>query len=416
MYVTREGWTLNPATGIDEKEQWKPIKRKKRDKLYMKHEKCLEWLAQRGVFVEFYHSGRRLLPEEETLCQDLLATVVDVPEDRGFDDHHYHDTLMLLREANEVDIQKLIGVFVVPSLRHAMREHGVELRSMSESTRELWDCAVNLHIRSIPESHPRLGPRSFQLPLPQPDHTVGFRWYAFTEEQCRKLWPAISGDPSANIFKARTTVFFPFLTAEVRSRAMHADFRTAELQNTHSMAIAMRGVVKLFSCVNREQELHGRVLGFSLCYDNEGVSIAAHWPYINGAEITYNCRTIKTCKFNEDRWTAYRFVMGVYSNWAPDHLERLRSAIDAVPEANFFESPLLWPSEAPSRGPDSPEEELPFQGLSDSPPQTPLQPSRLLSGCLEWRPMAVLSSSQSEVSEAEQAGNDVDEDDGALFC
>jgi predicted nucleic acid-binding protein len=49
-------------------------------------------------------------------------------------------------------------------------------------------------------------------------------------------------------------MYFPFLTCEVKCGAAALD--VVDRQNTHSMTLAVRGVVGLFKLVKREKELH----------------------------------------------------------------------------------------------------------------------------------------------------------------
>lgn len=57
-------------------------------------------------------------------------------------------------------------------------------------------------------------------------------------------------------------MYFPFLTAGVKCRKAALDI--ADRQNAHSMTLSVRGVVRLFRLVKREEELHRRILEFSV--------------------------------------------------------------------------------------------------------------------------------------------------------
>jgi hypothetical protein len=78
---------------------------------------------------------------------------------------------------------------------------------------------------------------------------------------------------------------FPFLTCEVKCGTAGLD--TADRQNAHSMTIAMKGVVELFRGVKREQELHRKILGFSISHDHESVRIWRHYLVIDVNTITF---------------------------------------------------------------------------------------------------------------------------------
>lgn len=113
----------------------------------------------------------------------------------------------------------------------------------------------------------------------------------------------------------------------------------ADRQNAHFIALSVRGVVNLFRFVNREAELHRHVLAFSVSHDHRDVRIYGHYPVINGERTTYYRHSIRQFNFTElngkERWTSYKFVMGVYSDWASSHFKRLCSAIDELQAVDF---------------------------------------------------------------------------------
>ncbi|KAL2832092.1 hypothetical protein BDW59DRAFT_139689 [Aspergillus cavernicola] len=190
----------------------------------------------------------------------------------------------------------------------------------------------------------------YRLPVPQPDHAVGFSGFAFTEDQQRKLSPFFA--PDSTFFKATSNMFFPFLTAEVKRRNL--SLQGAERQNAHSMAVAMRGVVELFKLTNRQRELHCKTLGFSISYNHREVNINAHYPVIKEKRDKRDEKVIytysKLCAFDmrsqRDEWVAHRFVMAVYNNWVPYHFKLLCSAIDGLSGANLSVSHVSWPPQA----------------------------------------------------------------------
>jgi hypothetical protein len=51
-------------------------------------------------------------------------------------------------------------------------------------------------------------------------------------------------------------MYFPFLTCEMKCGAVALDI--ADRQNAYSMTLAVRGIVKLFRAVKREEDVNGR--------------------------------------------------------------------------------------------------------------------------------------------------------------
>jgi hypothetical protein len=98
------------------------------------------------------------------------------------------------------------------------------------------------------------------------------------------------------------------------------------------MTLAVRGIVKLFRAVKREDEVNRKILAFSVSYDDQSVRIYSHYPVIIGKDIKYYRHPIRDFSFTEldgkDKWTAYRFTRNVYDTWIPVHFMNICSAID----------------------------------------------------------------------------------------
>ena len=73
-------------------------------------------------------------------------------------------------------------------------------------------------------------------------------------------------------------MYFPFLVCEAKCGL--GDLDVADKQNAHSMTMAVRGIVELFKLVNREDELHRRILAFSISHDATMVRIHGHYALI----------------------------------------------------------------------------------------------------------------------------------------
>ncbi|KAH0557117.1 hypothetical protein GP486_005093 [Trichoglossum hirsutum] len=105
--------------------------------------------------------------------------------------------------------------------------------------------------------------------------------------------------------------------------------------------MAVRGVVELFRLVKREQELHRKILAFSISHDHRTVRIYGHYPIIKGDETTFHRHPIHTFDFTaldgREKWTAYKFAKNVYDMWMPTHLKRIYSVIDELPPDIDFE-------------------------------------------------------------------------------
>ena len=180
-------------------------------------------------------------------------------------------------------------------------------------------------------------------PRPQPDYSVGFSAFAFTDEQRDKLKPLIGDWRHTSLFVATWRMYFPFLTCEVECGAAALDI--ADRQNPHSMTLAVRATVELFRPVKRDKELHRQILAFSISHDHRTVRIYGHNPIIDGTKTTIWRHPIHAFDFtaldDKEKWTAYRFTKNVYDIWMPTHFKRIRSVIDKLPFDFNFEVPQL---------------------------------------------------------------------------
>ncbi|CAG9951671.1 unnamed protein product [Clonostachys rosea f. rosea IK726] len=232
----------------------------------------------------------------------FLSSDQIISDNTLFHNNVFKQTCQRVEDRNEARVIRDITPLIVPSAEIFLYIYGDQsLNILVESTEEGWN-----------NSMPLTGTR------PQPDFSIGFRRESFTEDQLLRLssfiGDFIAGDVS--YFMATYSMYFPFLTCEVKCGATGLD--VADRQNAHSMTLAVRAVVELFRAVKREKEVHQQILGFSVSHDHRSVRIYGHYPVID--EKTANTR-----------WTAYRFTKSTYKVWMPNHFKRICSAIDQLP-------------------------------------------------------------------------------------
>ncbi|ODH43973.1 hypothetical protein ACO22_00945 [Paracoccidioides brasiliensis] len=211
------------------------------------------------------------------------------------------------------------------------------------SVDEGWESSISLDesqqlprtLQSLQAPQPSRSPQ-FRLPRPQPDYAMGFTRQAF--------W--------GHFFMSTAFMNFPFMTAEVKCGK--AALYIADRQNAHSMTLSVRGVVKLFRLVKREKELHQQILAFSISHDHRMARTYGHYPVTDRKKTTYYRLSIhefsSAAPDGREKWTPYKFVMGVYNDWVPFHFRCLCSAIDELPEVNFEVSQQSEPSFSESTG------------------------------------------------------------------
>jgi hypothetical protein len=278
--------------------------------------------AQGNSYMSGYKHG--VCDTSERLCQMLLETKQPTPTDTIFRDDVFEATCNKLHGKNEARIIKDLTPLIVPSAEPLATLGANHLDIVIESVNEGWNNCV-----SVTKSRP------------QPDYAVGFGRSAFSDDQLSKLQPFL-GDPSdLSHFMATYYMHFPFLTCEVKCGTAGLDI--ADRQNAHSMTVAMKAVVELFRKVKREQELHRKILGFSISHDHESVRIWGHYPVIDGDKTTFWRYPIRKFDFTErkglEKWTTYTFTKNVYDKWVTTHFEMICSAVDDLPPEQDFALP-----------------------------------------------------------------------------
>lgn len=251
----------------------------------------------------------------KVLYQNLLNSKHTTPQDTLFRDDVFHTACRNLRDKNEARIILDLTRLLAPSPESLAAFGAKHLEILVESVNEGWN-------NSVPVTNPR----------PQPDFSVGFRRSMFSEEQLSKLQPLLGAVTSLSYFRATSYMYFPFLTCEVKCGAAGLDI--ADRQNSHSMTIAVRGIVELFKLTKRENELHGELLTFSISHDHRTVRLYGHYPIIDGSKTRIYRHPIHTYDITalngRERWTTYKFTVAVYDH-ALTLLKSISSVIDELP-------------------------------------------------------------------------------------
>ncbi|KKZ60125.1 hypothetical protein EMCG_05150 [[Emmonsia] crescens] len=291
------------------------------------------YLETKGCFMYDHDDG--IDSDSKSTCRQILSANPKVPKGTVFEQCAFESTCRRLQKKNEAGIIRIIGELIVPSAESAIDLSHVTFPHLVVSVNEGWDSSISLdEDQQLP---PHLSQsRQFRLSRPQPDYAVGFPRQCFSENQLEKLALFIGEIGDMSFFMSTAYMYFPFMTVEVKCGKAALDI--ADRQNVHSMTLSVRGVVKLFRVVKREKELNRQILSFSISHDHRMVRIYGHYPVIDGNKTTYYRHSIHEFSFTaldgKEKWTSYKFVMGVYDNWAPSHFKRLCSAINGLPEIN----------------------------------------------------------------------------------
>ena len=275
-----------------------------------------------GIYMGQPEPHLRAAQTDKALCQELLKEEQPVPKDSLFNDDLFESTCEDIANRNEARVIQDIGRLIVPAPEELFRRGAKHLKHLIETVNESW-------IKSIPLVK---GPR------PQPDFAVGLKASAFTPDQRKKLQPSIGDWQTSSRLIATDEMYFPFLTAEVKCG--NEALNIADRQNAHSAAVAANAVVELYRLVSRQDELHQRILIFSISHDNRAVRIYGHYVLIDGKVTSFYRHLIQSFDIvnqdGKDKWTAYKFVRNVYDKFYPVHHERICSAVNQLPNPEDF--------------------------------------------------------------------------------
>jgi hypothetical protein len=271
-------------------------------------------LAAVGIYMG---GGPGITDACRTLCKSLLEANQPLPPDSLFRDDRFEKTCERLRNENEAKVIRDISSLLVPSVEVLCAYGEEHLETMVDHVNQKWYGCVPI----------------VAGPAPQPDYSAGCKETIFTKGQLRKLEPFIKGWKGTP-FLATAWMYFPYLTVEVKCG--NEGLNIADRQNAHSASVAVKQVVDLYRKVSRQHELNRKILSFFISQDQEAVRIYGHYPVIDGDQTSLYHHTIKkfdiTSETGKDKWTTYIFTRNLYDIYGPMHFERLRSAVDQLPD------------------------------------------------------------------------------------
>jgi hypothetical protein len=286
----------------------------------------------------------------ENLCQTLLENEHPIPKQSLFDNDHFEATMNLIQDRNEAMINEIISELMFPNVQ-VMAIHDAKYEPFIQSVDEGWN-----NCKKITQTRP------------QPDSAVGFKVSALSAKQLEKLQPWLGDLDAKSHFRATYYMLFPFITREVKRGNIGLDI--ADRQNAHSHTVALRGLAALFRLFGREQELHGKILTYSISHDHRTVRLYGHQAIIVGQNTTcwreeieaFDIRTRK----GRNRWKCRQFYLNALDEGLK-LLEIIRTAID-----DWIPDPALEPlqrTDTPSVKSSALSHQFDDQSLSDDDPK-----------------------------------------------
>ena len=276
-----------------------------------------------------FESPEGISDDSKLVCQNLLTKTQAIPQDTLFRNELFSKTCRKTHGRNEARIIEDISPLIAPSAETLATCGDTELEHLIFNVNERWG-------ESIPITKTQ----------PQPDRCVGFDSSAFSWPQQQRLKHCIGHfTPIEYVSTSLATwkMYFPFFACEAKSGT--GDLDVADKQNAHSMTMAVRGIVELFKLINREDELHRKILAFSISHDASFVKIYGHYALIKDRAAKFYRHSIHEFSFTaqngKDKWTAYQFTKNVYFEFMPELHKLICSAIDQIslPQASQGSNP-----------------------------------------------------------------------------
>ncbi|KAJ5340367.1 hypothetical protein N7541_009491 [Penicillium brevicompactum] len=267
-------------------------------------------LETKGCFMRQSSAGP--ISEDIALCERLLSQPIEPPTGTLFEDEYNTDFHHALQNRSEARLLVDLHPLIMPSAENQYIRGNQSLKDVIDGYNDPWL-----------KTEPIYGPK------PQPDHARGLRWSAFSESQRRKL--GIKPDEKSP-YTVREDMYFPYLTAEIKCGNQALEL--ADRQNMHSMCIALRAVVSLCQAAGCTEEVHRRILGFSISHELEGFRIYGYYPEIHDGKVSFYRWPVAQPNVwvKETRWTCYQFVENLDREFLPIHTDRLMRILEEVPD------------------------------------------------------------------------------------
>ncbi|KAK3669118.1 hypothetical protein LTR78_011016 [Recurvomyces mirabilis] len=174
----------------------------------------------------------------------------------------------------------------------------------------------------------------------KPDFAAGLKISAFSGEEDTKLQNYCTAQRP---YVFTPDLAFPFLICKAKTGRIGLD--NADTQNIHSASIATRAILSLYTStfgIDHEttKDLFGRILVFNVFHNNRVVNLYGHYAVPDGAvgkeSFTYFRHDIAmfslTLYGGKERFRPYNFVRKLYEEFGPQHLARIRQAVQSMPK------------------------------------------------------------------------------------
>lgn len=272
-----------------------------------------EKMEKAGLVMKAYQTQAAITSACQRLCDDLKKRDYSPPRGPSFGRDRLLKMLDLVRFRNEARVFRDITPLVIPSPELLSIDGYPGMDQMSEAINAEWTQCNTIS-----------GPR------PKPDFAIGISSTAFTADEMEKLMLSHTS-ACPNLFPEN--MYYPFLICEVKGSGRA--IQEAERQSMHSASIAVRAVVQLYQNISAANEVDRKILAFSVAHNNTQVKIFGHFATVEEQKLTFfRCRVYTAdfdTDFASDEWAKpYNIIRAIYDVFFPQHLARIKSALDRM--------------------------------------------------------------------------------------
>ena len=279
------------------------------------------YILTKGLDMNYFR-GRDLVSEQsKKTCAELSQIDVRMIEPTAVPQDKIPEMMSYYANRNEAIVNRDITLLIIPSIRLRYYCGASHLEHVVDEVNANWYSQCVLE-----------GP---QL---RPDLAIGLLPSTFTKEEIEKLKRYTSVN---NWTHVTPQMLFPFLMCEVKCGREGLD--VADRQNMHSCSVAVRALLRIEQEADKYRQekkkaesLSGQVLVFSISHDQQDARLYGHYAIVQGENWTYYRYRIRKFDLTDDNslLAIHSFVRNILKSHLPEHVQRLRDALAALPDPN----------------------------------------------------------------------------------
>ncbi|KAI0872602.1 hypothetical protein GGS24DRAFT_491389 [Hypoxylon argillaceum] len=240
-------------------------------------------LADRNIYIQNEHPPSELIRR----ARNIISHPRQSPPIDDDAIAEIRESIRNNRDKGEAAVKIQIAASIIPGFNtfpnaKLQRSHG-----------QLWYKSVPIPL----DPDAVLGSASVPLPLPnpKPDLAFGYSEGAFSPSELQTMKALVEGSSGKSFASPDTVLLFPFFILEFKSQAKEGSLYTATNQAAGAGAIAMKGILELWSrSFGLDSFDFNEPRFFSLTMDQNVLSLNVHWigPRSGTDQFSYNLEEV----------------------------------------------------------------------------------------------------------------------------